>query len=167
MPHGSDRGRRYCRFFWGKSSRQGRCRRGVKADLHLAKAERLSWLQDSFGHLLTLDKRAIGRTQVAYMQLATAQHNFAMPAGNRRLNDLQRVPIRAPNGRRIAGQLNGQASQSLCNDYEFGHNLRIDSTQSELSAIFGQTKIPTINSIPDSRKFNVFSQSDFRSKHGG
>ena len=136
-------------------------------DLHLANTERLSWFQDSFGHLLTLDKRAIGRTQVAYVQIIAAQHDFAMPAGNRRLNNLQRVTVRASDGRRIAGQLNGQASQSLCNDYEFGHNLRIDNTQSELSAIFGQTKIQTIKPSPDPMEFNMFNPRGFRGNRNG
>jgi hypothetical protein len=118
-------------------------------DFHLANTKRLAWFQDSIGHPFALDKRAIGRTQIVYMQLAAMQHDFAMPAGNRRLNYLERIPMCAPDGRRITGQLNGQASQSLCNDYEFGHNLRIYNAQSELLAISGQTKIPTVKLIPN------------------
>ena len=132
MALGDDRGSRDRRLFGAKAGRQGGRPGGVKVDFNLANTERLSWLQDSVGHPLTLDERAIGRAQVAYVQLIAAQHNLAVPAGNRRLNNLQRVSIRAADGRRIAGKLNGQASQSLCNDYEFGHNLRIDNTQSEL-----------------------------------
>ena len=44
-----------------------------------------------------------------------------MPAGDRRLDDLKQIPLRAPDRGRVHAQFVRQSRQAPCQDNKFGH----------------------------------------------
>lgn len=105
---------------WSRSA--GGCAFHFQLQFHLAEAQGLAGLEDAFLNFIPVDERAVGGVQVADENVAAAQMNFAVMAGNGRVGDLKGVVLDPADGGAVGVQFARASRHALILDNKFRHS---------------------------------------------